>query len=100
MRDEAPREINRSLKDVIARSAMMPAMLGKPNIDPAWTRVKPRPFSKYDGRKVRIAATIAYTGIVASQPPMKVPDVSTLTHGTLGSLSASVCVAAFAASPP
>src|SRR5215471_8759492 len=39
-------------------------------------------------------------GIDASHAPTNVPDVSTLTHGTFGSLSASMCVAPFAASPP
>src|SRR6476469_4795575 len=93
MRDEAPREISRSLMNVIPTSVTIDAMLGKPNIAPAWTRVKPRPFSKYDGRKVSNAATMAYIGIDASHAPRKVPDVSTLAHGTFGSLSASMCVA-------
>src|SRR6476660_876463 len=55
-REVAPRERRRSVNQLTPTMAIMPQILGSPNIDPACTRLYPRPTSKYDGNQVKTTA--------------------------------------------
>src|SRR5213592_1912354 len=79
-----PRPMNLSLTYVLENMASIAAMLGNPNMAPAWNRVKPSPTSKYDGNHVRTTVSSAYMGITAASAPMNVRVRKIDIHGTAG----------------
>ena len=81
----APREVRRSPEEERINIKIRPAMLGNANIEPACSRLYPRPTSKYDGSQVSTTATMAYIAITSIVQLMNVRVRKMRIHGTAGS---------------